>query len=312
MTSPANSSSGSSPQRMRGRPKKRDYISNNGASSNASLNTSVRVSERHKVAKKVFDPSDNNVPSKRKRGRPVGSLNKKTIEKGLLKAGHHKSGAEGAPPSESQVALDGSNKTMQSSSGILKSRPDNTWQGPHRKACVVSCDIKDVGILTVCSSCSDAFHALCHLPCIPKRLQAWDQWQCSKCMLSRLTVMQSPAIIGRSVDYTAQSTLPTDPFWKPHELDRAPSKLADNLPVDLSIPDVTNWTADDVYNYFTKYLPEAALILKEQEYDGKALSTARREDIVRGLGLPLGPALALYRIIVKLQTRKDDWTMCWG
>lgn len=49
-----------------------------------------------------------------------------------------------------------------------------------------------------------------------------------------------------------------------------------------------------------------------QEFDGQALSMARRADIVRGLGLPLGPALALYRIVVKLQTMKDDWTMCWG
>lgn len=43
--------------------------------------TGVRVGERHKRAKKVFDPSDNNVPTKKKRGRPVGSLNKSTIKK---------------------------------------------------------------------------------------------------------------------------------------------------------------------------------------------------------------------------------------
>lgn len=49
-----------------------------------------------------------------------------------------------------------------------------------------------------------------------------------------------------------------------------------------------------------------------KEFDGQAIGMARRADIVRGLGLPLGPALALYRIVVKLQTRKDDWTMCWG
>lgn len=34
-------------------------------------------------AKKVFDPSDNNLP--KKRGRPAGSLNKSTIEKHLAK-----------------------------------------------------------------------------------------------------------------------------------------------------------------------------------------------------------------------------------
>lgn len=34
-------------------------------------------------AKKVFDPSDNNIP--KKRGRPAGSLNKTTIERQLAK-----------------------------------------------------------------------------------------------------------------------------------------------------------------------------------------------------------------------------------
>lgn len=37
-----------------------------------------RVGSRRKLAKKVFDPSDNNLP-KRKRGRPVGSLNKTSM-----------------------------------------------------------------------------------------------------------------------------------------------------------------------------------------------------------------------------------------
>lgn len=357
MTSSANSSCRSSPQRMRGRPKKRGGGSGNGPSGRTSRNAGVRVGERRKMAKKVFDPSDNNVPSKRKRGRPVGSLNKSTIKKRLMIAGQHKSDAEGTPLSESQLSLDGSaeelehdeslpNETsggvssvclvqkprgsndrlvecrdcnnkahlscLQSGSGILKPRPDNTWQCPHCKTCVVCCETNDAGILTVCSICSDAYHALCHAPRIPERSKAWDLWECNNCLESRPTVVGSPAIIRRSVDYNTQNSPFTDPFLKPHELDRAPSKLADDMPIDPSIPDITNWTTDDVFEYFTKYLPEAAPILKEQEFDGQALSMSRRSDIVRGLGLPLGPALALYRIIVKLQTRKDDWTMCWG
>lgn len=355
MTSSANSSCRSSPQRMRGRPKKRGGSSSNGPSSSASRNAAVRVGERRKMAKKVFDPSDNIVPSKRKRGRPVGSLNKSTIKKRLMIGGHHKS-EEGTPLSESQLSLDGSgddleqdeplphetsgvcsvclvqkprgsndrlvecrdcnNKAhlscLQSGSGILKPRPDNTWQCPHCKTCVVCCETNDAGILTVCSICSDAYHALCHSPRIPERLKAWDQWECNNCLESRPTVVGSPAIMRGSMEYNAQSSPSVDPFLKPHELDRAPSKLADDLPIDPSIPDISNWTTDDVFEYFTKYLPEAAPILKEQEFDGQAISMARGADIVRGLGLPLGPALALYRIIVKLQTRKDDWTMCWG
>ncbi|XP_023935008.1 uncharacterized protein LOC112043713 isoform X1 [Bicyclus anynana] len=354
MTSSANSSCRSSPQRMRGRPKKRGGgASSNSTHSSVTNNAGVRVGERRKMAKKVFDPSDNNVPSKRKRGRPVGSLNKSTIKKRLMIAGKDK---EDNLLSDSQRSIDGSadeieqddppqhetsgvcsvcrvqkqrgsndrlvecrdcnNKAhlscLQSGSGILKPRPDNTWQCPHCKTCVVCCETNDAGTLTVCSICSDAYHALCHTPRIPERLKAWDQWECNNCLESRPTVVGSPAIIPSSVEYSKRASPVVDPFLKPHELDRAATKLFDEAPVDPSIPDISNWNVDDVYEYFTEHFPEAAPILREQEFDGQALSMARRADIVRGLGLPLGPALALYRIVVKLQTRKDDWTMCWG
>lgn len=309
------------------------------------------------MAKKVFDPSDNNVPSKRKRGRPVGSLNKSTIKKRLLITGQGNKDKEGTPVSESQMSLDGSGDELEqdepsphetsggvcsvchiqksrgsndrliecrdcnnkahlnclhSGSGILKPRPDNTWQCPHCKTCVVCCETNDAGILTVCSICSDAYHALCHTPRIPERQKAWDQWECNNCLESRPTVVGSPAIIPSSLEYSIRGSPPVEPFLKPHELDRSESKLAEDVPIDPRIPDITNWTTDDVYDYFMENFAEAAPLLKEQEFDGHALSMARRADIVRGLGLPLGPALNLYRIVVKLQTRKDDWTMCWG
>ncbi|XP_014365648.2 uncharacterized protein LOC106716614 [Papilio machaon] len=356
MTSSANSSCRSSPQRMRGRPKKRPNVTSSNSQNINNQNSGVRVGERRKMAKKVFDPSDNNVPSKRKRGRPVGSLNKSTIKKRLMIASHQKNEKEGTPLSESQHSLDGSGEDMESEepisheasggvcsvchiqkprgsndrivecrdcnnkahlsclqtgSGILKPRPDNTWQCPHCKTCVVCYETNDAGILTVCNICSDAYHALCHTPRIPERLKAWDQWECNNCLESHPTIVGSPAIILSNIDYNSESST-VDPFLKPHELDRAPTKLAEDVPFDPSIPDISNWTTEDVYSYFMEHLPEAAPILKEQEFDGQAICTARRADIVRGLGLPLGPALALYRIVVKLQTRKDDWTMCWG
>lgn len=191
MTSSANSSCRSSPQqRMRGRPKKRGGASSNiGPSNMTTRNAGVRVGERRKMAKKVFDPSDNNVPSKRKRGRPVGSLNKSTLKKRLIMSGNSitpTKDKEGTP-SESQMSFDGSadeldqegsphetsggvcsvclvqktrgsndrllecrdcnNKAhlscLQSGSGILKPRPDNTWQCPHCKTCVVCCETND-------------------------------------------------------------------------------------------------------------------------------------------------------------------------
>ncbi|XP_050669022.1 uncharacterized protein LOC126968208 isoform X1 [Leptidea sinapis] len=357
MTSSANSSCRSSPQRMRGRPKKHTGGgTNNKSSSISNQNAAVRVGERRKMAKKVFDPSDNNVPSKRKRGRPIGSLNKSTLKKRLLVA-ERRGENEGTPVSESQQSLDGSgdeldqddstsqdttggvcsvclvqkprnsndrllvcrdcnNKAhlscLQSGAGILKPRPDNTWQCHNCKTCVVCCETNDAGILTVCSICSDAYHTLCHTPRIPERLKAWDQWECNNCLESRPSVNQSPATISNNTECNKKNEASIDPFLKPHEIDRGAEKVSSEVPMDPSIPDITNWTVDDVYDYFMEHLPEAAPILRDQEFDGPALSMARRADIVRCLGLPLGPGLALYRIVVKLQTKKDDWRMCWG
>lgn len=76
--------------------------------------------------------------------------------------------------------------------------------------------------------------------------------------------MGSPAIIPRNLEYSEQNSPHIDPFLKPHEIDRAPSKLTEDVSIDPNIPDITNWTTEDVFEYFSKHHPEAASILKEQ------------------------------------------------
>lgn len=66
------------------------------------------------------------------------------------------------------------------------------------------------------------------------------------------------------MDFDKQISPAADPFLKPHELDRAPSKLREEVPIDPNIPDITSWTTDEVFEYFTKHFPEAAPILREQ------------------------------------------------
>lgn len=221
MSSSANSSCRSSPQRTRGRPKKRP--GHTSSNHNSSQNSGVRVGERRKMAKKVFDPSDNNVPCKRKRGRPVGSLNKSTIKKRMMILG--KVDKEGTPLSESQQSIDGSgdeidrddtnlmgietsgsvcsvclvqksrgandqlvecrdcnNKAhlncLQSGSGILKPRPDNTWQCPHCKTCVVCFETNDA----VSNILYQQFNNMCFPPC---RYNFFYQ-QLNKCKLGTI------------------------------------------------------------------------------------------------------------------------------
>lgn len=130
-------------------------------------------------AKKVFDPSDNHVP--KKRGRPLGSLNKSTIEKQLAKMAaeenrpdsrtstgsreqggvcsvchiQNKRGPNDRMVSCRECSNKGKNITyfielfykflflahLSCLNGddnmMLKMYPDNTWQCPHCKTCVV-------------------------------------------------------------------------------------------------------------------------------------------------------------------------------
>lgn len=138
------------------------------------------------------------------------------------------------------------------------------------------------GILTVCSMCSDAYHALCHAPRIPERLKAWNQWECNNCLESRPNGAVSPGIIPRNIEQTTTIPPSPDPFLKPHEIERAPTKNQENVPVKQDIPDISNWTCGDVFDYFLEHYPEAAHILKEQV--GTALLL-----LVRDLRLRLSP-----------------------
>lgn len=104
---------------------------------------------------------------------------------------------------------------------------------------------------------------MCHTPRIPERLESWNQWECNNCLESRPRFGESPGIILKNNEYNEKKSN-IDPFLKPHELDRAETKLAEESPIDLSIPDISNWTVDDVYEYFMEYHPEAAPLLREQ------------------------------------------------
>ena len=42
-----------------------------------------------------------------------------------------------------------------------------------------------------------------------------------------------------------------------------------------------------------------------QEIDGKSLLLLHRQDVLKGLGLKLGPALKVFKVIKQLQTRRN-------
>ncbi|XP_045158773.2 uncharacterized protein LOC123524556 isoform X2 [Mercenaria mercenaria] len=66
--------------------------------------------------------------------------------------------------------------------------------------------------------------------------------------------------------------------------------------------DASNWNVDDVVKFFDENgFREQSQIFRDQEIDGPSLLLMRREDVLSALGLKLGPALKLYRKIVRVQ-----------
>lgn len=71
---------------------------------------------------------------------------------------------------------------------------------------------------------------------------------------------------------------------------------------DGSYPDATDWSVDDVAQFFTSAgFPEQAELFRDQEIDGRSLLLLKRSDIITGMSLKLGPALKIHRHIQKLQ-----------
>ncbi|KAF5272217.1 hypothetical protein FQA39_LY01299 [Lamprigera yunnana] len=338
----------------------------------------VRVGSRRKRAKKVFDPSDNNIP--KKRGRPIGSLNKSTIEKQLAKL----SDADSRP--ESRSSLNGreqggvcsvchnnkknvnerlvscrecSNKAhvncLNGDDMMLKMYPDNSWQCPYCKTCCVCYETSGAGNLTVCHLCADAYHSSCHEPRITERIKSGVKWLCTNCQTSEQlnvteihpNVSTSDIFTHREMDLDIQDKEPRSPALSSSD-DSNHNSLAESLTppdlspqpgitsnaaspeikcnmsdsqsikeldledlIDPSIPDAADWSYEDVYNYFVEYFPNEAKVFKEHEIDGRSLLLMKRMDVLSSLKLKLGPALKIYRHVLKLQFRRDDPKLYW-
>ncbi|NWR63232.1 LMBL1 protein, partial [Bucorvus abyssinicus] len=76
----------------------------------------------------------------------------------------------------------------------------------------------------------------------------------------------------------------------------------------LTARDVATWTVEEVVS-FIQCLPgcrEYASVFREALIDGEAFLCLRQSDIVKGLGIELGPALNIYNAILMFSTAKDN------
>lgn len=74
--------------------------------------------------------------------------------------------------------------------------------------------------------------------------------------------------------------------------------------------DASDWSIDQVVKFFhDNGHSEHADIFRTQEIDGPSLLLMRREDVLTALGLKLGPALKIYRKVVRLQQHSQAYSV---
>ncbi|XP_003426986.1 histone-lysine N-methyltransferase 2D [Nasonia vitripennis] len=288
-------------------------------------------SARRKRAKKVFDPSDNMVV-KRKRGRQPNAL------KALLQAQQEaqdamKAAALKESPKDPNRHCSLCSKDKQEALTACRdctvrahpsciytpeeimNKTHTSWQCERCKTCVVCYETSEAGPLVACYSCDDAFHYTCHTPRIPVSKAKWNCHECSQKQYKPAPQQNSNSNWNNNSTEHQSNNIP-HPILSPHVSPgrNAPEPMDDDIPreaIDPNIPDASDWTSEQVYQYFARLFPKEAEIFRHQEIDGHSLLLLKRSDVLGGLDLLLGPALKIYRHVLKLQVRRDDPKLYW-
>lgn len=71
-----------------------------------------------------------------------------------------------------------------------------------------------------------------------------------------------------------------------------------------SILDASEWSTNEVYEYFKEKFPRHAHVFEEEEIDGRTLYLLKREDIMQRFKIKTGPSLRIYDHILKIQQKK--------
>lgn len=169
-----------------------------------------------------------------------------------------------------------------------------------------------------CYICDEAYHYSCHVPRIPSA-KSNSKWQCNDCSQKsyKIKVVQSSNIsVSRPETPSNAPALPPvlSPQVSPNRA--SPEQMEDGEPgtrdgIDPNIPDASDWTSEQVYQYFARLFPKEAEVFRVQDIDGHSLLLMKRSDVLSGLDLLLGPALKIYRHVLKLQMRRDDPKLYW-
>ncbi|CAH1122678.1 unnamed protein product [Ceutorhynchus assimilis] len=223
-------------------------------------------SGRRKKAKKVFDPSDIQIP--KKRGRPGTPSTRNTFNKkpkadedsradSLSSAGSSKdqggvcsvchTQSKRGPHDRMVGCRECSNKAhyecLNSDDMMQKLNPNNSWTCPHCKTCVTCFETSKARNLIVCAVCADAYHATCHQPEITEKLEKGQKWLCNNCQATE--EMRPDAVqanIGESFNFkitnTKENVKDTDVSPGLQLKIRPKSFLPNNNPPNIPLPPV--------------------------------------------------------------------------
>ncbi|XP_012233877.1 uncharacterized protein Lint-O isoform X2 [Linepithema humile] len=303
--------------------------STNTSPTPSNVNAGGFRSARRKRARKVFDPSDNNLV-KRKRGRQPGSHNKNSLmqdsqdsAKAAVKDGPYRQCSLCAKDKdEALVAC--RDCTVRAHPSCIYSpeemiqKANTNWQCERCKTCTVCCETSEAGPLVTCFNCDEAYHFFCHTSrvTISKTNSKWYCNDCTQKQHCKTNDSQNSNLVNGVSRPDSPSNAPIlPPVLSPQV---SPTRGLDQIeedgpkgPIDPNIPDARNWTSEQVYQYFARLFPKEAEVFRQQEIDGHALLMMSRKDVLCGLNLLLGPALKIYRHVLKLQFRRDDPALYW-
>lgn len=181
---------------------------------------------------------------------------------------------------------------------LYEKYPDSVnWQCPDCKTCHICDETSSSNDLLTCYICFNGYHLNCHDPVISTK--PTGPWLCSTC---DTTVDKDK--IPKVESTTTVVSLNVDPIVA-HPLREGFHKALEEYPT--SVPVARKWSIENVEAFF-KFIgfEEEAPAFREQEIDGLSLLLMKRNDVLTGLGIKLGPALKIYKHILTLQSRIGD------
>lgn len=72
---------------------------------------------------------------------------------------------------------------------------------------------------------------------------------------------------------------------------------------ETNIPNMYEWSTNEVYEYFKVRYPRQAHVFENEEIDGQAICLLKREDVLQNFNIKVGPSLKIFEHILKLQAK---------